>query len=145
MKYRILIFIMALLLNACKLDSEVGTATQRFSDETIWVWIQLNVPEEQDSIESYYYYARINKDLYTGITTNKIEEGFILLRDVRYWNTDDVIEIYDTDLEKGVVTFRVEHIVHMVEVKNPPEAGYTYDENDPLPELTDQLKSNSVE
>lgn len=137
MKYKLLFFLAILFLNACKLDSEAEAIGANLGDETIWVWTQFNVPEEHNRTESYYYYARINKGLYNGIINNKIEEGFILLRDVRYWNTEDVIEIYDTDLEKGNVTFRIEHIVHMVEVKKPPVAGYKYDDNDPLPELID--------
>ena len=63
-----------------------------------------------------YYCGELNKGTYESISENKITEGFITLRNVRYWTLEDSIEIYEDDHDTGVLLIRLKHI-NFIKVK----------------------------
>jgi len=71
-------------------------------------------------METYYYYGRITEELYTMILDGQKTEGFILLRDIRYWNDDDQIEAYEDEDDNGSIIFKIEHLVKLDRVKADP-------------------------
>ena len=81
---------------------------------------QINIPEENDEIEDYYYYGRIKKDIYNLIIDGQLKNGFVLFRDIRYWNNDDEIEKFEDDICAGDVTFKIEHVVKIDLIKGDP-------------------------
>lgn len=99
---------------------EVHALNNNLSQEKVWVFAHFNVPEEDQKIDSFYYYGRISKSLYNAIKLNKIKQGFILLDDVMYWGNDDLIHEYADDELEGELVFRIEDIKRIKLVNKKP-------------------------
>ncbi len=106
----LLIFCFA--LQACNTD--LGLSIRSDEDETpdtqVLVFAQFNVPEEGDKLDSFWYYGEVSEKLYQSFSTNKIQSGFIRLKNVHYWGNDDVLYEYKDEEETGELTFRIEDI-----------------------------------
>ena len=96
--------------------------------ERVWAFLQVNVPEEESGVESYYYFAQISETLYQGVSQNQILEGFILLENVRYWGTDDLIYDYKDIEYAGEIVFRIEDIKRISLVNKEPVVGMGYEQ-----------------
>ena len=116
----LLVVLAAIALAAC--DTHRSNLPQTPPDtRRIWVFVQLNVPEEKGQLEDYYYYARIANSTYSQIKSNELKSGFLYLEDVRYYGNDDKYHFYANDEREGELVFRIED-VHKIEVlKKPPQ------------------------
>lgn len=112
-----------LALIGCNAESEINSFRAMNDSEKIWVFSQINVREEKDDLESYYYYAKISKSIYEAVSNNEIHEGFILLEDVKYWGNDDLIYDYKDTENTGDIVFRIEDIVRLNPVNLEPKPG----------------------
>ncbi len=112
-----------LVLIGCNAESEINSFRAMNDSEKIWVFSQLNVREETDDLESYYYYAKISKSIYDAISNNEVQQGFILLEDVKYWGNDDLIYDYQDMENTGDIVFRIEDVVRLNPVNFEPIAG----------------------
>jgi hypothetical protein len=113
---------MAVLLSliGCSAGEEIDSLRSMKDSRTIWVFAQFNVDNE-DGVESYYYYGRVSETLYNRIKDNTISKGFVLLDDVRYYSsTDDKIHPYKDDEQKGELIFRIEDIKRIQLLARPP-------------------------
>ncbi len=118
---------MALLsLSACKPGHEIEAAREMQDGKKIWVFAQLNVPEENNEIEDYYYFAQINESLYEKIKNHRIEQGFIVFQNVRYWSKNDEIKSVADEIYSDEMLFRIEDIRKIDLVKNEPRIGFRY-------------------
>ncbi|MCG7551531.1 hypothetical protein [Pseudoalteromonas sp. Of7M-16] len=129
MKY---VFSILLLLSliGCDMSDEVSSLDTVDDVEKVWVFAQFNVPQENDEIESYYYYGEISKRLYTSISGNKIESGFILMSQVKYWGNDDLIHDYKNVESSGEIVFRIEDIATLNLLNMAPTVGKGYEQFD---------------
>ena len=131
-------YILTLVFLAFTIQSCSSEEVSQFSDrKTIWVFAQFNVPEEKNQIDTFWYYGRISKPLYDKFSTNKIQQGFILLRDVHYWGNDDLIHQYKDDENTGELLFKIEDIKRMRRVHTLPKNSEEHTEN-----LTDEKLSD---
>ena len=96
------------------------TASQLNAPNEIWVFFHFNVPEENGALVPYWYYGRVLSETYQGIVENKITDGSILLKDVRYFDDNDEIVAYEDNIDTGNIVFRIEHIVKMNPAKGDP-------------------------
>ena len=123
-------FITALLmltwLSACDMRDEVEAAREFQDGKKIWVFAQINVPKEDNTIEDYYYFAQINESLYKKIKDHRIKQGFIVLEKVRYWTNDDTIKSIGDEIYGDEMLFRIEDIRKIDLVKNEPAVGFKY-------------------
>lgn len=127
------------LLQGCNIDSEYRALYAMGDDgERVWAFLHLNVPEEQDGLESYYYFAEISQALYQSVSQNQITEGFILLENVRYWGTDDLIYDYKDVEYSGEIVFRIEDIKRISLVNNEPKIGMGYEQYEAVEEQSAQ-------
>lgn len=115
----IILLVVTLAFVGCDAQQIASTVKQSVDEDTIWIFAQINVPEP-GTIDDYYYYGRVQRELYEQMIDGKVTTGFILFRDVRYWNNDDQIEKYEDNAETGDLTFRIEHIVRMNVNKGDP-------------------------
>jgi len=115
--------VILLAISGCDAEQEVTAVNNNLDNEKVWVFAQFNVREEKDDLESYYYYAKISKSLYTQISENKLHQGFILLNDVKYWGKHDVIYNYEDGENSGQLVFRIEDIAKIDLVKVEPIVG----------------------
>lgn len=124
------------LLQGCNIDSEYRALHEMNNDgERVWAFLHLNVPEEKDGLESYYYFAEISEALYQSVSQNRITEGFILLENVRYWGTDDLIYDYKDVEYSGEIVFRIEDIKRISLVNSEPKVGLGYEQYEESEEL----------
>jgi hypothetical protein len=119
----VLLVCLVLALAGCNIQNEAVTAYANITSERIWVFSQFNVPAEDDSLESYYYYGSISEDLYNAIGDNVVKDGFIKLNDISYWGNNDLIYDYKDSEHSGSRIFRIEHIASMRQVPNRPISG----------------------
>ncbi len=128
-----------IFLQGCNIDSEYRALHAMKNDsERVWAFLQVNVPEEGTAVESYYYFAQISETLYQGVSQNQISEGFILLENVRYWGTDDLIYDYKDVEYTGEIVFRIEDIKRISLVNKEPIVGLGYEQYQTEQELAAQ-------
>nr|WP_319397482.1 hypothetical protein [uncultured Carboxylicivirga sp.] len=85
----------------------------------IWVQIDLVKKLPRDTTD-YFYYGQINEDLLEQIEQNKDDGGLFLLKNIRYWDNDDKLRVYDDTDEVGIKMFRVKDISYINVIKDDP-------------------------
>ena len=139
----LLIGLSALLLSACNIDNEPEDLKPLSGRHTLWVFAQFNIPDEEGT-ESYYYYGRISKKLYQKIRRNQLNSGFVLLENIHYWGTDDLIYTYKDQENTGDRVFRIEDLRSVRPVSNPPVAGLGVEQYDDVkPESLAEVADSS--
>jgi hypothetical protein len=117
-----------LFLGACRAGDEVS-ALDAVDDKTLaWTFIQLNVPEEDGGSETYFLYGQISKPLLGQIAENRIKQGFLFLRNVRYWDSDNIIRAYRDGENSGDLIYRIEDIRRIKFVRTEPQIGMGYEQ-----------------
>jgi hypothetical protein len=117
---KLLLLASLLVFTGCDAEDTFTTIKQSIDEDTIWVFAQINIPVEDDKIEDYYYYGRIKNDIYDLMVDGQLKDGFILFRDIRYWNDDNKVEKFENEADAGDITFRIEHIVKIDLSKGDP-------------------------
>lgn len=107
----------------CDQKQEITALQAHFDEEKVWVFIQFNVREETNGLESYYYYAEISKNIYSQMSQNQLNKGFILLENVKYWSEDDLIYNYADIENTGELLFRIEDIYKVDLINVEPIVG----------------------
>jgi len=113
---KIIILLIGLyLVAACNGQNDSGDdyieEKLRTQTEKVWVYIQINVPYEENQIDSFWYYGQIPLGMYNKMANNSIEEGFFQLRNVHYYSSDeDAVFPYEDDEDTGNIIFKVEHV-----------------------------------
>lgn len=125
----VMIVWMVAMLQGCNIDSEYRALhAMGDDDQRVWAFLQINVQEEEDGVESYYYFAQISQTLYQGISRNQLSEGFLRLENVRYWGNDDLIYDYKDIEYTGEIVFRIEDIQRISLINNEPVVGLGYEQ-----------------
>ncbi len=125
---KLFITLLVLLLISCKVESEKSAFEANMDGEKVWVFSQFNVISEADGMETYYYYGKVAKNMYEGISQNKLNQGFILLQEVKYWGEGDVIYEYKDGENSGELVFRIEDIYKIDLVNKEPVTGVGYEQ-----------------
>ena len=120
MKLKVLLLCVFTLLSGCRFSEEVDAATSNISEERVWVFAQFNVPEENDAMETYYYYGSMAQTMYDKVVNNEVESGFILLKQVRYWGDDDRVHDYKDSEDSGNLIFRIEDLRRVKLINQDP-------------------------
>lgn len=128
MKAPLLLLMLTLTLAGCRFDKEILSVQANLKEEQVWTFIQFNIPEENEGMESFYYYGQVSKDLYQLIGNNNLQSGFLRLQNIHYWGNDDLIHAY-RDLENsGERVFRIEDIRSIKLVRKAPTPGLGYEQ-----------------
>jgi len=122
-KNKALLVLIVTLLMGCDAKNDFSSIGSNFDGDTVWTFTQFNVLEEDDVINSYYYYGEVSEELYQKISSNQLTTGFILLRNVKYWGNDNLIYEYRSKEEEGSLIFRIEDIQKMELLRIEPIAG----------------------
>ena len=123
MKKMGLVLLLLVFISGCNFSEEVSAINANSDENKIWTFIQFNVPEEKDRIESYYYYGLVSESLYEKISDNSIKSGFIEISQVRYWGDDDLVHDYESLEYTGELLFRIEDIRRIRKVVNETQVG----------------------
>ncbi len=122
MKNFIFILFVSIFIAGCDLENLPQLAAPS-SGATVWVFTQFNVPEENDSVDSYWYFGEISQALYERISSNEVHSGFVRLENVHYWGDDDTVYEYADDDEVGELVFRIQDIKKINLLKKAPNVG----------------------
>ena len=128
MKTTLLLLTLTLALGGCRLDDETLALEANAKEEQVWAFIQFNVPEEDDGLESFYYYGKVSKSLYQLISANRLQSGFVRLQEMHYWGDDDLIHAYSDLQNSGEMVFRIEDIRSIKLVRKAPTPGVGYEQ-----------------
>lgn len=109
-------------LPGCDLNSEIQAASTIADKDRVWVFAQFNVVEDDNGMDTYYYYGSVSRTLYEAIASNSLQQGFILLKHVKYWDDNIIYEFADAE-STGELVFRIEHIVKIERINSEPIAG----------------------
>jgi hypothetical protein len=142
LKYLSIIFV-AFALLGCDPVSEIRALEKVSDNKKVWVYAQFNVREDNDGVESYYYYGKVSKSLYDTISQNRLNRGFILLEEVKYWGSDDLLYDYKDRQNSGEIVFRIENIARMAKVNKKPIVGKGFDQFMTEAELKDSVKDEA--
>jgi hypothetical protein len=143
-----LLFIIFLFsATGCGGNQEIEAVQSNINTEKVWVFIQLNVKEENNGLESYYYYAKISKKIYQKISQNTLQNGFIFLENVKYWGDNDLIYDYEDAENTGYLIFRIEDISKIDLIKVEPIVGkgieqFDLDKKTKIVEAVDDTKTS---
>jgi len=128
---RILVMLVALfMLQGCNAGNEAGALEELNTRNPVWIFVHFNVPSEKDGLDTYYYFGQVNESLYNKIANNSLTSGFILMRNVRFWNNDDTIEAYSDPVDGNDLLFRIEDIKRIRKSKTEPVVGYIYEDEE---------------
>ncbi|WP_250657527.1 hypothetical protein [Alkalimarinus coralli] len=130
MNLRVIIFVLAAFLSGCNIADELCASDAVADKKQLWVFMQFNVPEEGEKIESYYYFGKISGSLYEKISSNAKSSGFVKLEDVRYWGEDDLVHEYRDNEYTGELVFKIEHLARVKVLKMDPMLGFKESELD---------------
>lgn len=106
-----------LLMYSCNQVKDV-VIEKADKDYQQWVFIVMEIPSYTDTI-NYYYYGQVKSDLLDEMEQNDTE-GFFLLRNIRFINKDDKLDVYEDKIELGTVLYRKRDIVKISVVKTDP-------------------------
>ncbi len=143
MKTPLLLLMLTLSLAGCRFDKEILSVQANLKEEQVWTFIQFNIPEEDQGMESFYYYGQVSKDLYQLIAHNNLQSGFLRLQNIHYWGNDDLIHAY-RDLENsGERVFRIEDIRSIKLVRKAPTPGLGYEQFEAPKKVHDKARATS--
>jgi hypothetical protein len=108
----------AALMSGCNQSTNAKKESSKIQKK-VWIFGQFNVPEEDEKIDSYWYFGRINESEYKAISSNQLTTGFLRLTNVHYWG-DDAAHAYEDETYEGEMIFKVEDIRKITKVKRVP-------------------------
>ncbi len=109
------------VITGCDLQEAIAI-NENLDERKVWVFAQINVPEEE-KIEDYYYFGKVSRSLYNGIRANNFARGFILFEEVKYWGDNDIITDYADVRSSGELVFRIEDLRKIELLNTAPIAG----------------------
>jgi hypothetical protein len=116
-----LVLIALFVLSACNVRDEAQTVVDNSDPQKVWVFTQINVPEEDGGMETFYYYGRVSKKLFARIKDNTVTRGFLFLADVHYYDSeDDKVHPYEDKQREGELVFRIEDVKRFELLKRAP-------------------------
>lgn len=84
MVIRIIAILICLSLSACNIDSLFFPKESVASGEKIWAFIEYHVPGKEGSVEDYFYFGLVSKDLYNKTKSHDVRDGLIFMEEVKY-------------------------------------------------------------
>ena len=92
-----------------------------------WVFVELKTTLLRDTSD-YFYFGQISEEIINQIDNNQNTTGLFILSNIRFWNNDDLLEIYEDEELGGFKIFRVSDIHHLRTYKKDPVLIYDMDE-----------------
>lgn len=121
----LLIGFFTILLMSCNLGN--NKPTDEFKKQ--WVYVELVTTSKTDTSE-YFYFGQMNKSLVDDIEANKEKSGLFMLSNIRYWNNNDLLQLYEDERLEGDLIFKLEDIEEVVLYKDDPINLFSIDQLD---------------
>ena len=114
-----IILISSLTLSTCftscnNLNNEINKEPQKE-----WVYIELVTTSPRDTTD-YFYFGQMKKSIINSINANEEKKGLFTLTNIRLWNDDDLLELYEDEKLKGTIIFKIQDIQEVTIYKDDP-------------------------
>ncbi len=87
--------------------------------EKQWVWVEIKTVMPRDTSD-YYYFGQISPSIVDKIAQHEDKEGLFILSNIRYWNDDDLLQLFENDDNLGDKVFQIQSIQNMTLLKKDP-------------------------
>ncbi len=84
-----------------------------------WVYIEIKKVLPRDTTD-YFYYGQINESLIEKINAKEDLSGLFILSNIRYWNDDDLLTVYEDKEHYDSRIFQIHDIQTVVPYKDDP-------------------------
>lgn len=109
-----------------KMDFQKSFA-QAVQSPKVWVYAKIQTEMVRDTTD-YFYYGQINKSVIDEIDIDRNIDGLFILSNIRFWNDDDLLEVYEDDESAGYKIFKIQNIQYIQEYKKDPVFIFDEDE-----------------
>ncbi len=123
----ILILIIFILIGYILYDYYLRPKNRFINKNKKWVFVELKTTLLRDTSD-YFYFGQISEEIINQIDNNQNTTGLFILSNIRFWNNDDLLEIYEDEELGGFKIFRVSDIHHLRTYKKDPVLIYDMDE-----------------
>lgn len=110
---------LSLLIFGCKISDFSNNNSTEQTDDKIWVYLEIKKILPRDTSD-FYFYGQINKTIVDKINKNPKIDGLFILSDIRYWNDDDLLQVYEDNKDNGYKIFRISDIQYLTSYKTDP-------------------------
>ncbi len=115
-KFAFLLTIFSFFITSCDLKKTETISKEK--DRLQWVNLHMDVVMKHDTT-SYYYYGQISQNDIDQLQ-NQPKKGMFTLRNIRYFNTDDQLEIYEDANYTGKMLFNYKDVSWVEILKKDP-------------------------
>lgn len=134
------IFLNLLVINFLNLLScDYKAEKNHLEPEMQWVYVEIVTESRKDTTE-YFYYAQMKKSIIDEIELNEDKKGLFSLYNIRYMNNDGLLELYEDEILKGTLIFKIQDIEEVTLYKDDPVNLFALEE---LHESTKKFKRKS--
>lgn len=110
-----LVFTLAISLTSCVFLDEKPSENIKKQ----WVYVELVTESKTDTTE-YFYFGQIRNSLVEAINLNENKKGLFTLSNIRYWNDNNLLELYEDDKLEGDLIFKIQDIEEVILYKDDP-------------------------
>jgi hypothetical protein len=115
-----LFFLVFSLFNSC---GELVKITAQKKQKSSWVYLELETILKKDTTISYLY-GKVNTSILDKLEDKNKNEIF-KISEIRYFNDDDLFQLYKDDDESGILFYRVESIKKISVYERDPIYSFT--------------------
>ena len=115
-----LFFLVFSLFNSC---GELVKKTAQKKQKSSWVYLELETILKKDTTISYLY-GKVNTSILDKLEDKNKNEIF-KISEIRYFNDDDLFQLYKDDDESGILFYRVESIKKISVYERDPIYSFT--------------------
>jgi len=108
--------IVSLFFVSCNLKQEKTSTNEKSRME--WVYINIDSKMAKDT-SSYFYYGQVSSETLLRLKSDQTK-GMFSLENIRYFNTDDLLEIYEDMDYKGEKLFKLADVSRVDILKKDP-------------------------
>ena len=120
-----LLFAILIMVTLTSCDPKAIYREDNCNDQQ-WVYISIESFMRKDSTD-YFYYGQVSKKLIDRLNKGN-SSGYFVLKNIRYFNDSDKLQLYADSSWMGTKVFRVKDIVKMNLLTRDPVLAYKKDE-----------------
>ena len=113
------ILIISLLMVLLIVGWQLRKSSVSGSNNKVWVYIEIQKILVRDTSD-YYYYGQIKESVLEKFNNNENVKGVFTLSNIRYWNDNDLFQIYENDERSDYKIFQLSDIQYISPYKVDP-------------------------
>lgn len=119
MKKVLFLFALIFLCFSC-FNSKYDVQT---TEKKEWVYMEILTTMKKDTSTNYVY-GQVKKSIIDKIRNDESAKGLFFVENLRYFNDDDLFQVYEDKNDKGILVYRIENIQKIEFYKKDPILVY---------------------